>query len=49
MDLILLERLLLSGSVLRDRSVQVEDNTNRPLGVSQGLPRPLNRDENDCD
>ena len=39
----------LSGSVLRDRSVQVEDNTNRPLGVSQGLPRPLNRDENDCD
>ena len=28
---------------LGDRSIQVENNTKKPLGLSQGWPRPLNR------
>ena len=38
MDLILLERLfvvLFEWFLLNDRSIQVEDNTNRPLGLIQ--------------
>ena len=32
----------MSGSALNDRSIQVGDNTNRPLGLTQRSPRPLN-------
>ena len=35
----------LSGPVLRDSSTQVEDNTNRPLGLSKEWPWLLNGDE----
>ena len=48
MDEILLEREFfayfeLYGSALSDRSIQVENNTNKPQGLSEGWARPLNR------
>ena len=35
-----------SGSALSDRSIQVEENTNRPLVLSKGWTRTLTRGEN---
>ena len=52
MDLILLERLfvvLFEWFLLNDRLIQVEDNTNRPLGLIQRWPRLLNRGVNYSD
>lgn len=31
------------GSAFTDRSIQVEDKTERPLGLNQRRPGPLNR------
>ena len=52
MDLILLERLfvvLFEWFLLNDRLLQVEDSTNRPLGLIQSRPRLLNRGVNYSD